>query len=191
MLIKGNQKMYAKIPAKGLTKQQKAVCDFCKKDLWKCFKFINDEEGLVNSVKWVLKRYQPLKMEGLEGEDYEAQELIWIHNNADLGQIAINQQCHYANEELAKVYLEKVWPDKKGDEFPTPEDIEDIVFHWNMEDDHPDQEANLTKLVNMIDFMVAKVATNSAWGPGACHVLPMMTAMQPKDGDLEQLPAVS
>ena len=191
-IIAQDERLYLKLPAKttNLKPNLKLFFTFCKKDLFKITKFINNQEECIDGAKWAMKRNQPNELAGLEGDELKAAVRIWLYQHADLARQALNHRRNYCKEVLEEVYPQMVFG-KKEDQFPTPEDVEEIVFRRNMEEGNPKREANLAKLVNMIDYCISKIAGNHAFGEGVRHVMPMLTAMQPRDGRLRQLRAVT
>ena len=191
-IIAQDKRLYLKLPSKttNLKPNLKLFFTFCKKDLFKITKFINNQEECISGAKWAMKRNQPNELIGLVGDDLKAAVRIWLYQNADLARQALNHRRNYCKEVLEEVYPQMVFG-KKEDQFPTPEDVEEIVFRRNMEEGNPKREANLAKLVNMIDYCISKIAGNHAFGEGVRHVTPMLTAMQPRDGRLRRLRAVT
>ena len=78
-------------------------------------------------------------------------------------------------------------------EYPTPEDVEDLILRRGFDDfdSNADAERMMVKFTNMVDRCIAKVATNHYWGEALRYTEPMLTAMSDKDKGMKLQRGVS
>ena len=175
------------------TDKQKIVKKNSQQALWKGLKFFKDEENhLVQGAKFVMPYCGPTQLEGLQGKDLEMETYIWVHENADIVRCAINKRRNYAKDEYAKV-VKKAFAKNQEHMYPTPEDVEDLVLRRGFDDfaNKAEDERMMVKFTNMVDYGIAKVATNHYWGEALKYTEPMLTAMSYKDTGMQPMHGVS
>jgi len=185
-------KRFRKVPKKECTAYDKMVCKQTTQALWKGCKFFTDEFTHVEKgARFVMDYCKPKEFNGLSGEDLEMAQAIWIWENADIVRKGLNKQRNYCKDFL-QLHMKSVFAEGKEDEYPTPEDIDDLCLRKGMEDlEDANCERNMVKYTNMVDYLLPKVAGAYYFGEVLHHTEPALTASSSPDTDMEPMRGVS
>ena len=187
------EKKHKTTPEKLYSDYQKIVKKNAQQVLFKGLKFFKNEvEHVEAGARFLLPYVKQPHFEDLQGTDLKMSEAIWVHEHADIIRVAINKRRNYAKDEMCKV-MKKVFAEGKEHEYPTPEDVEDLVLRRGFDDweNDADHEKMMVKFTNMVDFCIAKVATNYYWCEALRYTEPMLTAMSYKDKNMPPQRGVS
>ena len=150
--------------------ESKAMFALIKKvvntELWKVCKFIKNKDFHYKACMVVLRKLQLREMEGLEDEELEAAQQIWVE--AHKSQIAslLNERRNYVIQQLGKEVRDHVVKGKL-DELPTVEEMRKLVNRDGMDADVPKEEkARMDPLFDKYwDVLIPIVAGNQHWAP--------------------------
>ena len=134
-------------------------------DLWKVCKFIRNEAFQKKAARLVLKKLNLQEMQGLEGDELEAAETIWINNNKSMITRLLNDRRNYVIQQLGKVVVTHA-ADGKLDELPNVEQMKKLVKRNGMDSSVLEKEEldNMLSLFDKYwDVLLPIVAGNTHW----------------------------
>lgn len=135
-------------------------------DLWKNCKFIKNDKFAEKAAKLVLRKLNLQEMEGLQGDQLEAAQKIWLNANKSKICSMLNDRRNYVIQQLGVVFKEAAAANKL-DTLPNVAEMKDLVLREGMDADvSKEQKAKMDALLDKYwDVLMPVVAGHKHWAP--------------------------